>query len=33
VNHHPGPEHFGYVLQALVADTAEKAIELGRQGM
>lgn len=33
VNHHPGPEHFGYVLRALVADTPEKAIELGRQCM
>ena len=26
----PGPEHFGYQLRALVADTDEKAQELGR---
>ena len=26
-----GPGHFGYLLRALVADTDEKAIELGRQ--
>ncbi len=26
----PGPEHFGYLLRCLVADTDEKAIELGK---
>ena len=26
----PGPEHFGYQVRALVADTDEKAQELGR---
>ena len=26
----PGPEHFGYQIQALVADTDEKAQEIGR---
>lgn len=29
----PGPEHFGYLLRAMVADTDEKAIEIGRQFM
>jgi alkanesulfonate monooxygenase SsuD/methylene tetrahydromethanopterin reductase-like flavin-dependent oxidoreductase (luciferase family) len=29
----PGPEHFGYLLRALVADTDEKAIEIGRHFM
>ena len=29
----PGPEHFGYLLKALVADTDEKAEELGRNYM
>jgi alkanesulfonate monooxygenase SsuD/methylene tetrahydromethanopterin reductase-like flavin-dependent oxidoreductase (luciferase family) len=29
----PGPEHFGYLLRALVADTDEKAIEIGRTFM
>ena len=29
----PGPEHFGYLLRCLVADTDEKAIELGRTFM
>ena len=33
MNHHPRPEHFGHLLLALVADTEEKAIELGRQCM
>ena len=28
-----GPEHFGYLLKAFVADTDEKAVELGRQFM
>ncbi len=27
----PGPEHFGYLLRCLVADTDEEAIELGRE--
>ena len=26
----PGPEHFGYLLKVLVADTEEKAQEMGR---
>ena len=30
VDYTAGPEHFGYLLRALVADTDEKAIELGR---
>jgi alkanesulfonate monooxygenase SsuD/methylene tetrahydromethanopterin reductase-like flavin-dependent oxidoreductase (luciferase family) len=29
----PGPEHFGYLLRALVADTDEQAIEIGRHFM
>jgi alkanesulfonate monooxygenase SsuD/methylene tetrahydromethanopterin reductase-like flavin-dependent oxidoreductase (luciferase family) len=29
----PGPEHFGYLLRCLVADTDEKAIEIGRKFM
>lgn len=29
----PGPEHFGYLLRVLVADTDEKAQELGRTFM
>ncbi len=29
----PGPEHFGYVVRALVADTDEKAREIGREFM
>ena len=29
----PGPGHFGYLLRALVADTDEKAVELGRNFM
>jgi alkanesulfonate monooxygenase SsuD/methylene tetrahydromethanopterin reductase-like flavin-dependent oxidoreductase (luciferase family) len=29
----PGPEHFGYLLRAVVADSDEKAIEIGRQFM
>ena len=29
----PGPEHFGYLLRCLVADTDEKAQELGREFM
>jgi alkanesulfonate monooxygenase SsuD/methylene tetrahydromethanopterin reductase-like flavin-dependent oxidoreductase (luciferase family) len=29
----PGPEHFGYLLRALVADTDEQAIEVGRHFM
>ena len=28
-----GPEHFGYLLRCLVADTDEKAIELGKEFM
>ena len=28
-----GPEHFGYLLRCLVADTDEKAIEIGREFM
>ena len=31
MKHHPRPEHFGSLLLALVADTEEKAIELGHQ--
>jgi alkanesulfonate monooxygenase SsuD/methylene tetrahydromethanopterin reductase-like flavin-dependent oxidoreductase (luciferase family) len=30
VGFNPGPEHFGYQVRALVADTDEKAQELGR---
>ena len=30
VGYKAGPEHFGYLLRALVADTDERAIELGR---
>ena len=29
----PGPEHFGYLLRVLCADTDEKAIEIGRTFM
>ena len=29
----PGPGHFGYLLKALVADTDEKAQEIGRAFM
>jgi alkanesulfonate monooxygenase SsuD/methylene tetrahydromethanopterin reductase-like flavin-dependent oxidoreductase (luciferase family) len=29
----PGPEHFGYLLKAFVADTDEKAQEIGRHFM
>ena len=29
----PGPEHFGYLLKAVVADTDEKAQEIGRNFM
>ena len=29
----PGPEHFGYLLRCLVADTDEKAEEIGREFM
>ena len=29
----PGPEHFGYLLRAFVADTDEKAQEIGRKFM
>ena len=29
----PGPEHFGYLLRCFVADTDEKAQELGREFM
>ena len=29
----PGPEHFGYLLKAVVADTDEKAHEIGRHFM
>ena len=29
----PGPEHFGYLLRVLVADTDEKAQEIGREFM
>jgi alkanesulfonate monooxygenase SsuD/methylene tetrahydromethanopterin reductase-like flavin-dependent oxidoreductase (luciferase family) len=29
----PGPEHFGYLLRVLCADTDEKAIEVGREFM
>ena len=30
VGFQPGPEHFGYLLRCLVADTDEEAIELGK---
>ena len=30
VGYEPGPEHFGYLMRCLVADTDEKAQELGR---
>jgi alkanesulfonate monooxygenase SsuD/methylene tetrahydromethanopterin reductase-like flavin-dependent oxidoreductase (luciferase family) len=33
VGYTPGPEHFGYVVRALVADTDEKAQEIGRHYM
>jgi len=33
VGFQPGPEHFGYLLKVLVADTDEKAIEVGRTYM
>ncbi len=33
VGFHPGPEHFGYLLRVLVADTDEKAQEIGRTFM
>ena len=33
VGYQPGPEHFGYLLRVLVADTDEKAIDLGRTFM
>jgi hypothetical protein len=29
----PGPQHFGYLLRVLCADTDEKAIEIGREFM
>ena len=29
----PGPEHFGYLIKVLVADTDEKAVEIGRKYM
>ncbi|MCI0824640.1 MAG: LLM class flavin-dependent oxidoreductase [Chloroflexi bacterium] len=31
--YNPGPGHFGYLLRCLVADTDEKAIEIGREFM
>ena len=33
VGYKAGPEHFGYLLRALVADTDEKAQEIGREFM
>ena len=33
VGFQPGPEHFGYLLRVLVADTDEKAQEIGRSFM
>ena len=33
VGFHPGPEHFGHLLRVLVADTDEKAQEIGRTFM
>ena len=33
VGFQPGPEHFGYLLRVLVADTDEKAQEIGRTFM
>src|SRR5262249_59175853 len=29
----PGPQHFGYLLRCLVADSDAKAVELGREFM
>ena len=33
VGYQPGPEHFGYLLRCFVADTDEKAIEVGEKFM
>ena len=33
VGYNPGPGHFGYLLKAVVADTDEKAQEMGREFM
>ena len=33
VGYKAGPEHFGYLLKCLVADTDEKAQEIGREFM
>jgi alkanesulfonate monooxygenase SsuD/methylene tetrahydromethanopterin reductase-like flavin-dependent oxidoreductase (luciferase family) len=33
VGFQPGPQHFGYLLRCLVADTDEEAIELGQEFM
>jgi alkanesulfonate monooxygenase SsuD/methylene tetrahydromethanopterin reductase-like flavin-dependent oxidoreductase (luciferase family) len=33
VGYKPGPEHFGYLLRCFVADTDDKAIEIGREFM
>ena len=33
VGYKAGPEHFGYLLRCVVADTDEKAIEIGREFM
>ena len=33
VGYQPGPEHFGYLIKAFVADTDEKAVEIGRKFM
>ena len=33
VGYQPGPGHFGYLLRCFVADTDEKAIEIGREFM
>ena len=33
VGYQPGPEHFGYLIKAFVADTDEKAVEIGRNFM
>jgi hypothetical protein len=33
VGFQPGPQHFGYLLRCLVADTDEEAVELGHEFM
>ena len=33
VGYKPGPEHFGYLIKAIVADTDEKAVDIGSKFM